>query len=283
MISTAAPGRGLRQGLVALAGLAALGATISVPAAHARTAPAGPARGGSIAIADAGAPDCLDPQKTALSASNFVFANIVDPLFSVDEHGKIRPYLATGYTYNASGTEITIALRHGVRFSNGDPFTASAVKYTFDRAVNPATKSPASGSSLGTVTETQVVDPYTVRLVLKTPYRPLLVLALTNSYLGILDPKVTTTCQNVIGTGPYKIQSVGPSYSTVTLVRNPYHTFAPAWGYNQGAPYLDKIVFRSILSDATTVSELLSGGVDLGGVTGTQVNRVGGNARAIAY
>jgi len=278
MISTAAPGRGLRQGLVALAGLAALGATMSVPAAHARTAPAGPARGGSIAIADAGAPDCLDPQKTGLAASEFVFSNTVDPLFSVDAQGKIRPYLATGYTYNASGTEITIALRHGVRFSNGDPFNASAVKYTFDRAVNPATKSPASGSSLGTVTATQVVDPYTVRLVLKTPYRPLLALALANPYLGILDPKTNTTCTNVIGTGPYKIQSIGPSYSTVTLVRNSYHTFEPAWGYNQGAPYLDKIVFRSIVSDATTVSELLSGGVDLAGVSGTQVSRVQGNA-----
>ncbi len=282
MIATTTAGRGLRQGFVALAGLAALGAAMATPA-HARTAPAGPARGGSIAIADAGAPDCLDPQKTALSASDVVLANIVDPLFSVDEHGKIRPYLATGYTYNASGTEITVSLRHGVRFSNGDPFNASAVKYTFDRAVNPATKSPASAGSLGTVKETQVVDPYTVRLVLKAPYRPLLVLALSNSYLGILDPKGATTCQNVIGTGPYKIQSIGPSYSTVTLVRNPYHTFEPAWGHNQGAPYLDKIVFRSILSDATTASELLSGGVDVGGVSGTQVNRVQGNANIVQH
>jgi len=285
MIAATTPRRGVRQGLVALAGLVALGATMATPA-HARTAPAlasASTRGGSIAIADAGAPDCLDPQKTALSASNFVFTNIVDPLFSVDEHGKIRPYLATGYTYNASGTEITIALRHGVRFSNGDPFNASAVKYTFDRAVNPATKSPASAGSLGTVTATQVVDQYTVRLVLKTPYRPLLVLALANSYLGILDPKVTTTCTNVIGTGPYKIKSIGPSYSTVTLARNPYHTFAPAWAYNQGAPYLDKIVFRSILSDATTVSELLSGGVDLAGVSGTQVSRVQSNASIVQH
>ena len=61
-------------------------------------------------------------------------------------------------------------------------------------------------------------------------------------------------------------------------MRNPYHTFAPAWAHNQGAPYIDKIVYRSILSDATTVSELLSGGVDYGAVSGTQVNRVQGNA-----
>ncbi len=287
MISAQRPGRGLRQGLIALAGMGALYATMATPAAQARGSAhplaAGPARGGSITIAVAGTPDCLDPQKTALAASNAVFAYLVDPLFSADEHGNIRPYLATGYTYNASGTEVTVSLRHGVRFSNGDPFDASAVKYTYDRAVNPATKSPLSGSSLASVKETRVVDPYTVRLVLKQPYRPLLLLALSNTYLGILDPKAKTTCTSVIGTGPYKIQSVGPGYTTVTTVRNSYHTYEPAWAHNAGAPYLDKVVFRSIVSDATTVSELLSGGVDIAGVTGPQVNRVQGNANVVQH
>lgn len=286
MNSAMGPGHGLRRALVAVAALGALYATAAAPLAQARQsarAAAGPARGGSITIADVGAPDCLDPQKTALSASDLVLSSIVDPLFSVDEHGNIRPYLATGYKYNASGSEITISLRHGVRFSNGDPFNASAVKYTFDRAVNPATKSPVSGSSLTSVKSTQVVDPYTVRLVLAQPYRPLLVLALANSYLGILDPKAKTTCTNVVGTGPYMIQSVGPGYSSVTTVRNPYHTFEPAWAHNQGAPYVDKIVYRSIVSDATTVSELLSGGVDIANVSGPQINRVQGNASIVQH
>ncbi len=281
MIATMTRGRGLRRGLGALTGVGALCATMAAPAAQARQsaqAPAAPKPGGSIAITfPYGAPDCLDPQKTALGASFAVFSSVVDALFSTDDKGRIRPYLATGYTYNASGTELTVSLRHGVRFSNGDPFDASAVKYTFDRALNPATKSPATAGSLSSLKSTQVVDPYTVRLVLKTPYRPLLT-QLAIAYEGILDPKAPPTCQNVVGTGPFKISNVGAGYSTVTVVRNPYHTFEPPWAHNGGAAYLDKITFRSITSDATRVSELLSGGVDISDIAGSQLVRVRGAA-----
>jgi len=276
MIAATTPRRGVRQGIVTLAGLAALGAAMATPA-HARTTPAGPARGGSITIANASTPDCLDPQKTGLSASFFVFSSVVDPLFTIDESGHIRPDLATSYTFGAGGTTLTVFLRHGVRFSNGDPFDANAVKYTFDRALNPATKSPATAASLAALKSTQVVNSYTVRLVLKTPYRPLLT-QLAGAYQGILDPKAPPTCQSVIGTGPFKVQSVGPGFSSVTVVRNPYHSFETPWAHNQGPAYLDKIVFNSIVSNATSVSDLLSGGADISNVLGTQLNRVQGNA-----
>jgi len=280
MISSHRPGRGLRQGLAALVGMGALSATLATPAAQARqSAPAGaaPARGGSITIANAANPDCLDPQKTALSASFFVFSAVVDPLFTIDESGHIRPDLATGYQFGNGGTQLTVSLRRGVRFSNGDPFDAGAVKYTFDRALNPATKSPATAASLAALKSTQVVDPYTVRLTLKTPYRPLLT-QLAGAYQGILDPKAPPTCQAPIGTGPFKVQSVGPGFSSVTVVRNSYHTFETPWARNRGAAYLDKIVFNSIVSDATSVSGLLSGGTDIANVLGPQLGRVQGNA-----
>jgi len=281
MISAQRPGRGLRQGLIALAGMGALSATMAAPAAQARQfahpRAAGPARGGSITFANPAQPDCLDPQKTALSASFVVFSAVVDPLFSIDESGHIRPNLATSYSFGNGGTELTISLRHGVRFSNGDPFDAAAVKYTFDRALNPATKSPATAASLASLKSTQVVDPYTVRLTLKTPYRPLLT-QLAEANQGILDPKAPPTCQAPIGTGPFKVQSVGPGFSSVTVVRNPYHTFETPWAHNRGAAYLDKIVFNSIVSDATSVSGLLSGGTDIAEVLGPQLGRVQGNA-----
>jgi len=258
MIAKMTPRCRLRQGLGALAGVGvgALCATLAAPAAQARTAArptSAPRTGGSIAITlPYGIPDCLDPQKTALGSSYTIFSSVVDPLFSTDNKGRIRPYLATGYTYNASGTALTVSLRHGVRFSNGDPFDANAVKYTFDRGINPATKSPSTGTFLSTLKTTQVVDTYTARLVLKTPYRPLLT-QLANAYDGILDPKAPPTCQSVIGTGPFKISNVGAGYNTVTVVRNPNHTFEPPWGRNSGPAYLDKITFRSITSDATRV------------------------------
>jgi len=281
MSAAANRGRGLRQGIGALAGVGALCAMMAAPAAQARTAArptTAPRAGGSIAITfPSGTPDCLDPQKTALSASYNIFSSVVDALFSIDDKGRIRPYLAMGYSYNAAGTALTVSLRHGVRFSNGDPFDATAVKYTFDRGTNPATKSPSTGTFLSALKATQVVDPYTVRLVLNTPYRPLLT-QLANAYEGILDPKAPPTCQNVVGTGPFKIGNVGAGYNTVTVVRNPGHTFEPPWAHNQGAAYLDKITFRAIASDATRVSELLSGGVDISDITGSQLGRVRGNA-----
>ena len=268
-----------RRGLGALVGMGALYAGLAVPAAHAHTAGramAAPTSGGSVTIANTATPDCLDPQKTETTASFFVFSSVVDPLLTIDDHGHIRPDLATSYTFGAGGTTLTVSLRHGVRFSNGDPFDASAVTYTFDRALNPATKSPATAASLASLKSTQVVNPYTVRLVLKTPYRPLLT-QLAGAYQGILDPKAPPTCQSVIGTGPFKIQSVGPGFSSVTVVRNPYHTFETPWARNQGPAYLDRIVFNSIVSNATSVSDLLSGGADISSVLGTQTNRVQGN------
>lgn len=273
-----------RRRLIGLAAVATLYAAIAAPAQARQSAPplAAPTRGGSVAIANATTPDCLDPQKTALGASFLVFSSVVDPLFSIDERGRIRPDLATGYTISHDGTQLTIMLRHGVRFSNGDPFDASAVKYTFDRALNPATKSPVTAASLASLKSTQVLDKYTVRLTLKMPYRPLLT-QLGLYYEGILDPKAPPTCQNPIGTGPFKVQSVGPGFSSVTVVRNPYHTWEMPWAHNQGAAYLDKIVFKTIVSATTSVSELLSGGVDVSPVLGTQLGRLKGNTGVTTY
>ena len=285
-MSTATIRRRGRQGLGALAGIGALCATVATPAVQANTVArptTAPRTGGSIAITlPYGIPDCLDPQKTALGASYGIFSSVVDPLFSTDNKGRIRPYLATGYKYNASSTALTVSLRHGVRFSNGDPFDANAVKYTFDRGTNPATKSPSTGTFLNALKTTQVVDPYTARLVLKSPYRPLLT-QLANAYEGILDPKAPPTCQSVVGTGPFKISNVGAGYNTVTVVRNPNHTFEPPWAHNSGPAYLDKITFRSITSDATRVSELLSGGVDISDIGGAQLTRVNGNGSITQY
>jgi peptide/nickel transport system substrate-binding protein len=241
---------------------------------------AAPHSGGSISIREVDTPDCLDPQKTSTGASFDVFNAIVDTLLTRDNLGNFQPDLATKWTFGHGGTWITFFLRHGVRFSNGDPFTAAAVKYTFDRAVKPATKSPFTGGELNLVKKTVVVNPFEVRLILKAPNRPLLS-SLSVSYLGILDPKATRqegakSCQNPIGTGPYKVKSVGPAFSTVTLVRNPYHTWESPWLHNQGAPYLQQLVFKPITSDSTAASELLTGELDISAVTGPQLKRVQG-------
>jgi peptide/nickel transport system substrate-binding protein len=263
-------------GMMLLAGYtAAIGAN---RASHIQGAPG---YGGTMSLRNT-TPDCLDPQKTGLGASNAVDAEVLDTLVTVDFKNHISPGLSTKYKVTSGGTVITFFLRHGVTFSNGDPLTAASVKFTFDRAVDPATKSPLSAGDLAQVLKTQVVNTYTVRVVLKTPFRPLL-FNMATAFLGILDKKSvlaqgTNTCTQIIGSGPFKIQSVGPGFSDVTLVRNDRHNWEPPWDSNQGKAYLAKLVFKSITSDSTAISELLSGALDYSDVPGTQLSRVQGNS-----
>lgn len=249
--------------------------------AGAHGAAAKPAHGGSYTYGLPDAPDCLDPQKTSESSSNEVDSYILDGLLSLNNKGRYVGDLATGYKSSDGGKKITFTLRKGVKFSNGDPFNASAVKYTFDRALNPATKSPATAADLASLKVVKVINRYTVQLVLKAPNRPLIG-NLASAYTGILDPKATkaqgsNSCHAPVGTGPYKVKSVGPAFSSVTLVANPHHNFGPSWVHNRGTPYVTTVQFKVILSSATAISEMLTGGLDIAGIPGTQLNRVKGH------
>ncbi|MGH2441607.1 MAG: ABC transporter substrate-binding protein [Chloroflexota bacterium] len=243
--------------------------------------PAKPGYGGTLSIYNA-QPDCLDPQKTGLSASYADFVYVVDSLVILDKKGHPKPDLALKWKTANGGKQITFYLRHGVKFSNGDPFTARDVKYTFDRAVNPATKSPSSASELSAVTKTTVLNTYTVRLTLKTAFRPLFG-NLGNAYTGIIDRKAVNKegsagfCQKPVGTGPYKITSTGTAFDTVVFQANKYHTWNPSVYRNRRKPYISKIVSHVITSDATIGSELLNGQLDLGAVPSSQLSRLKGN------
>ena len=271
---------------------ASIGALTSIMlgSAFATNAPAGlagsrsaavPAHGGSYSIRVTDSADCLDPQKTGSATADEIDGYVFDSLLSIDKEGHYVGDLATKYKASNGGTRLTFTLRKNVKFSNGDPLTAQDVKYTFDRALDPATKSPVSASQLDGVTSTKVVDKYTVQLNLSAPNRPILT-NLTGPYTGILDKKwfqshASQTCTQPVGSGPYKVQSTGGDFSNVALAANKRHNFGPSWVKNKGVPYVTKITFKTIASDATAVSEMLSSGVDIATVPGTQLSRVKGH------
>jgi peptide/nickel transport system substrate-binding protein len=269
-----------------LVGAGALLAGVLTTGAQAHAAAhvsARPGYGGTINTYG-GQPDCLDPQKTALGASYSIFFYVTDSLVALDAHGHPRPNLAVNWKVAKGGTQITFFLRHGVRFSNGDRFTAQDVKYTFDRAVNPATKSPVTAGQLAQVASTKVVNTYTVQVNLKTPFRPIFT-NLGNGYTGIIDRKAVQKegdagfCQNPIGTGPYKVTSTGAAFDTVVLEANKYHTWNSPVYRNHGRPYISKVVVHYLSDDSTIGSEMTSGQLDYGTVPGTQVSRLQGNSR----
>jgi peptide/nickel transport system substrate-binding protein len=269
--------------------LAAVGLLLGaafVTGAQARYAghPAGasPASGGTYAVRLGDPPDCLDPAKTASASSSTIDSYILDSLLSLDNKGHYVGNLATKYTANKAGTKLLFFLRKGVKFSNGDLFTATDVKFSFDRYIDPATKSPVSASQLAALQATKVINKYEVELDLKTPFRPLLT-NLAGSYTSILDHKVTPSCDSLPGTGPYKISSTGAAFSDVVLVANKNHNFGPSWVTNKGVPYVTRVEFKVINSDATAISEALSSGLDILNIPGTQLSRIQGNTSFVIH
>src|SRR5579875_1999396 len=253
-----------------------------------RMAAATPVSGGSYTWTVSNPPDCLDPQKTASGSSNLVDSFILDPLLSYNPKGRLVGDLATRYHVSSGGKKITFFLRQGVKFSNGDPFTAYDVKFTFLRALKPSLKSPATASDLAGLKTVKVMNKYKVQLELSAPNRPLLG-NLASAYTGILDKKSiqansANTCNRPVGTGLYKVSSTGTAFDDVVLTANKYHTFGPSWVNHKGVPYITRAEVKTIASPATSTSELLSNGVQVvSPVDGTQIGRLKGNKTIVLH
>jgi peptide/nickel transport system substrate-binding protein len=147
-------------------------------------------------------------------------------------------------------------LRHGVKFHNGEPFTAATVKYNFARVLNPEQKSPQRGN-IARVARVDVVDDYTVRLITKEPY-PIVPEFLTN--FQMLPAACAKEVGDVglakrpVGTGPYKF---------VSWTRGQQLVLEANADYWQGPPAVKTVIFRIIPEMATQIAELLTGGVDI--------------------
>jgi len=103
--------------------------------------------------------------------TNNMLEHIYDRLLDRDPKTfKPKPMLAESWRI-VTDTTWEFKLRKGVKFHNGEPFTAQSVKATIDYALDPATKSHfASAAYWGLVKEVQIVDDYTVRFVTKQPW-----------------------------------------------------------------------------------------------------------------
>ncbi len=271
--------------------LTTVAAAFSAPPAlarHSLRAASAPSTGGTLTYRDTNVPTCIDPLIAPTTAEGLADFPTFDNLVLLDGKGKAQPDLATSWTFSHAGRWITFVLRPGVVFSNGDPFDASVVKFNMERVLGPVGQQAGMSSFLGPLTGVSVDSKYQVTLKFATPFRPALP-NLANDSLGIVDPialkkmGATKFCQYPVGTGPFKIQNYATGGTQITLVRNPRHNWNTPWAHNRGVAYLDKIVIKPIVSDSTAVSELLSGGVDISQVAGSQLSRIKGNSSIRTY
>src|SRR6266536_2086446 len=109
-------------------------------------------RGGTLTIVRPTDPVSLDPQLETTAPGAWVYFNMLEPLLTMDDKMQIRPALAAGYEV-LSPTKVRFKLRPGVKFHDGTPLNAAAVKFTFDRALrgNPPARwaSPAQRAGSG--------------------------------------------------------------------------------------------------------------------------------------
>jgi peptide/nickel transport system substrate-binding protein len=151
-----------------------------------------------------------------------------------------------------------LKLKKGVKFHNGEPFTAESVKFSFERVLNPEQKAPIRGFFTW-VKSVDVVDEHTVRVVTQKPY-PLFQEILTLANFGMVPPRYVKEkgdahfAKNPVGTGPFRFVEWRKGERTVVEANDQY------W---KGVPAIKTITFRVIPETATQIAELLSGGVDL--------------------
>ena len=202
-------------------------------------------------------PDILDPTLARTYVGRIVFSAMCDKLFDIDEKLNIVPQLALSYSTSDDGKEVAIKLRPGVKFHDGEPLDAEAAKFSLERHLT----FPGSfrKPELAQLDHVDVVDPLTVKLVLKSPFSPLIA-QLTDRSGMVVSPKAAKAEGDKFGlhpvcAGPYKF------VERVQQDRIVFEKFADYW--NKDNVFIDKIVFLPIVDATVRLANLKSGGLDL--------------------
>jgi peptide/nickel transport system substrate-binding protein len=236
--------------------------------------PAGAFAQTTLRIGLAEDPDILDPTMARTYVGRIVFAAFCDKLFDIDDKLNIVPQLALSHETSADGKEVTIKLRPNVKFQDGEPLDAEAAKFSLERHLTfPGSFRKPELASLDHV---DVVDPLTIKLVLKAPFSPLIA-QLTDRAGMMMSPKAAKAEGDKFGlhpvcAGPYKF------VERVQQDRIVFEKFADYW--NKDNVFIDKIVYLPIVDSTVRLANLKSGGLDLiERVLATDINDVRADSR----
>jgi len=202
-------------------------------------------------------PDILDPTLARTYVGRIVFASLCDKLFDIDESLNVVPQLALSHETSADGKAVTIRLRPGVKFHDGEPLDAEAAKYSLERHLNM----PGSfrKPEIAALDHVDVVDPLTIRLVLKTPFSPLIA-QLTDRSGMMVSPKAAKEAGDKFGlkpvcAGPYRF------VERVQQDRMVMEKFQDYW--NKDNIHIDRIVYLPIVDATVRLANVKSGGLEL--------------------
>src|SRR5262249_20323358 len=109
----------------------------------------------------------LDPHKSSTAADYPVLNNIFEGLYGHDENGDLVPFLAESVKIGPDGLTYEFSLRRNAKFHNGDPVTAADVRFSWQRAIDPVLRNPRASALPANITDVQILDDHTAKLVLK--------------------------------------------------------------------------------------------------------------------
>jgi peptide/nickel transport system substrate-binding protein len=197
----------------------------------------------------------LDPIVQNEVATSGMCLHIYDTLLALDQENNLVPMLAEKWE-QIDDVTYKFTLRKGVKFHNGEPFSAKDVKYTVERAQTPVGSAIRQYSEV--VDKVEIVDDYTVIFKLKAPFTPFL-MSLSHTWGSIVNQKAVEAGgesygMNPVGTGPFKFKSWNKG-DRIVLERNDDY-----WGKK---PAYKELVMRAVAESINRTIELESGAVDI--------------------
>src|SRR3989338_6661311 len=253
--------------MVVLLALLLVGISANLSTTHAADAADSPVSGDAIVYGSIGDASRLLPLLASDSASGAITGLVFNGLLKYDERLQIVGELAQSWEVSPDGLTITFVLHPGVRWHDGVPLTAKDVRFTYEKLVDPKVRTPYS-SGYEMIEAVDVLDERTVRIRYREPFVP----ALESWMMGIIrkhalereDLNMTRYLRSPLGSGPYRFRR-WKTGELIELAANP--------DYFEHRPHVDRYLFRVIPDQATLFLEVLTGQVDLSGLTPLQYRR----------
>jgi len=224
--------------------------------------------GGKIVEAIREEPDTLDVHETTRFVTIQMTSYALEPLFTLNPDFEVIPLLVDSYSWSDDKLTMTINLKQGVMFHNGEEMTSEDVKVSYERYLENSPLANYLPGRKGGITEINTPDKYTVVLKLKNP-KPLAMYILADPHMTIMPadwlnntPEKDIGRTELIGTGPLKFVKWNPGDS-ITFERFEDYHHGPAYLENQGPAYAEEWVVKIVPEESTRIATVTAGDTDV--------------------
>ncbi len=224
-----------------------------------------PEGGGTVTMAVNQEGVTLDPNKGSSRYEDLVRVNIFDLLVEKNENNEYLPWLATDWEISPDGKTYTFTLRDDVTFHDGTPFNAEAVKFNFDRIVDPELASLKAVGLMGSYQSSEVLEEFVLQVNFANAY-PAFLDALSQPAMSLNSPTAVAEWgedygQHPVGTGPFVFEEWVQG-ETITMTRNPDYNWPRPTATHTGPANIETLIYRLVPEGSSRYTTLMTGEVD---------------------